>query len=86
MTGQIIILVPILYVALQWTALHKMKDGWQVAALLPAVMMAGALVVMALGLLTHADIALLALMLGLPIATAYLLVLWPLHLILGRQH
>ena len=84
MTGQFILVVPILYVALQWAALHKMKDGWQTAALLPAVFMAAALILMVVGLLTSVDLALVALMLGLPLATAYLLVLWPLHLVLGR--
>ncbi len=85
MSAQIILLVPILYVALQWAALHKMRDGWHIAALLPAVLMGVALLFMVVGLLASADLALLALMIGLPMATAYLMILWPLHLVLGRN-
>lgn len=83
MTGQVILIVPILYVVLQWAALNRMRDGWQVAALLPAFFMGAALALVAIGLLAGADLALLALMFGLPVATIYLLVLWPLHMVLG---
>lgn len=83
MTEQIILIVPILYIVLQWTALSRMRDGWHVAALMPAVFMLAALILMVFGLLANADIALLALMIGLPLATGYLLILWPLHLVLG---
>lgn len=85
MSSQIILIVPILYVALQWAALHRMRDGWHIAALLPALVMAVALLFMVVGLIASADLALLALMIGLPLATIYLIVLWPLHLMLGRH-
>lgn len=85
MSGQVVLIVPVLYVVLQWAALNKMRDGWHVAALLPAVVMFAALLLMVVGIVAQVDLALLAVMLGLPIATAYLLVLWPLHLMLGRH-
>lgn len=85
MTGHLILGVPILYVVLQWAALHKMRNGWHVAAVLPAVCMTGALLLMIVGIVAGADLALLAIMIGLPLATAYLLILWPLHLVLSRQ-
>lgn len=85
MTGQIILTLPLLYIALQATALYRMRKGWQWAALLPAVFMMAALVVMAVGLIANMDLALLALMFGLPLATTYLLILWPLHFFWVRQ-
>ena len=84
MTGQIILIVPILYVVLQWAALYRMRDGWHVAALLPAVFLSAALLIMIGGIILGIDFALLILMFGLPLATAYLIVLWPLHFMLGR--
>ncbi|MEM6824678.1 MAG: hypothetical protein AAF566_06175 [Pseudomonadota bacterium] len=84
MTGQIVLAVPLLYVVLQWTALHRMRDGWHVAALLPAVFMCAALLFMVVGLVTSIDLALVGLMIGLPLATTYLMILWPLHMMLGR--
>ena len=83
MKEQIVLIVPILYIVLQWTALSRMRNGWHVAALMPAVFMLAALLLMVVGLLANVDVALLALMIGLPLATAYLLVLWPLHMVLG---
>ena len=84
MTAQIILIVPLLYIILQWTALYRMRDGWHVAALLPAFFMCAALLFMVIGLVTNVDLALIALMIGLPLATTYLLILWPLHMVLGR--
>lgn len=85
MNGIIIVLVPIVYITLQWAALARMRDGWQVAAVLPAAFMFGALLLLVVGLLTQADLAAAAVIIGLPLATAYLIVLWPLHLALHRN-
>lgn len=84
MNGQLILGVPLLYVVLQWAALSQMRGGWQVAAMLPATLMGLALVLMIVGIIVHFDIALLGLMVGLPAATLYLMVLWPLYILLGR--
>lgn len=82
MNGQLILVVPLLYVVLQWAALNRMRDGWQLAALFPAVIMGVALLLVIIGIIVHFDIALLGLMFGLPAATLYLLVLLPLHLMM----
>lgn len=76
---QMIFLLPLLYVVLQWLALRRMREAWQVAAALPAVFMAAALAVFVIGILTGADLASLWLVLGMPAATAYLLLLFPIH-------
>lgn len=77
--------LPVLYVTLQWLALRRMRAGWHMAAWLPIYFLALALAVMAIGIASNGTLAALALMLGLPAATAYLLILWPLHLILSRE-
>lgn len=84
MTALPVILLPIVYILLQWIALRRMQAGWQTAALLPAALMALALFVMVLGLAAGADLAVAAVFLGLPAATLYLLILLPLHSALGR--
>jgi membrane-anchored protein YejM (alkaline phosphatase superfamily) len=78
-TAKVILLIPVLYVALQWAALRRMRHGWQVAAALPALFMAAALAVFVIGILTGASMAAMWLVLGLPAATVYLLILLPLH-------
>lgn len=85
MNGQLIFAVPLLYVVLQWAALSRMRDGWHVAAMLPAVIMGLALLLVILGIIVHFDVALIGLMFGLPAATLYLIVLWPLYMMLCRD-
>lgn len=81
----LILILPLVYVALQWAALSRMRRGWQVAALFPAVCMGAALAAMAVGIAAGSDLAAVGLMLGLPVATAYLLILWPLHFVLSAD-
>ncbi|MEM0946248.1 MAG: hypothetical protein AAGK37_02500 [Pseudomonadota bacterium] len=85
MTATLILLLPLVYVALQWAALSRMRRGWQVAALFPAICMAAALAAMAVGIAAGSDLAAAGLMLGLPLATAYLMILWPLHFVLSAE-
>lgn len=81
----ILLLVPILYVALQWSALRRMRHGWRWAATLPAAAMLAALAIFVLGIATNADMAAIWLVLGLPVATAYLVLLLPLHWMVARD-
>lgn len=85
MTALVFLGLPVLYVTLQWLALRRMRAGWHMAAWLPVYFLALALAVMAIGIASNGTLATLALLVGLPTATAYLLILWPLHLILGRR-
>lgn len=80
-----LILLPVIYVALQWSALQRMRDGWRWAAALPVIAMALALAVFIVGMLTNASMAALWLMLGLPLATLYLVLLLPLHWMVSRD-
>lgn len=85
MTGAIFLGLPALYITLQWLALRRMRAGWHMAAWLPVYFLALALAVMAIGIASNGTLATIALMVGLPVATAYLLILWPLHLLLNRR-
>lgn len=85
MTQSIIIAVPLLYAGLQFTALRRMRDGWRRAAMVPALMLAAALAILIMGLLARADLPALALTAGLPLATLYLMILLPLHVLLARR-
>ena len=84
-TATLILLLPLLYITLQWAALARMQGAWQVAALLPAIFMTAALCLMIVGIAAQADFAAMAVMFGLPAATIYLIVLWPIHLALKRN-
>jgi uncharacterized protein YqcC (DUF446 family) len=87
MTDSIIFAVPALYLLLQWIALGKMRDNWHVAAVLPAAFMGAALVIVALGLMANSDMALLVLLVGLPVATLYLIALLPIYFLFhGQRH
>jgi hypothetical protein len=81
----LLLLVPILYVALQWSALRRMRDGWRWAAAIPVVAMLAALAVFVVGIVTNASMAPMWLVLGLPLATIYLVLLLPLHWIVARD-
>ena len=85
MTQAIILSLPLLYAGLQFAALRRMQDGWRRAAMVPALMVAGALAILILGLLARSALPALALTAGLPLATLYLLILFPLHLLLARR-
>ena len=80
-----LILVPVLYVALQWSALKRMRHGWRWAATIPAAAMVAALAIFVVGIATNADMAAIWLVLGLPVATAYLVLLLPLHWMVARD-
>jgi hypothetical protein len=75
--------IPILYILLQWSALNRMRAGWRAAALFPVLLMTFALAATVVGIASNASLAPLALVLGLPVATLYLLVLLPLHMMLS---
>ena len=83
MSAIIAALIPILYILLQWSALNRMRAGWRAAALFPVLLMGLALAATVVGIASNASLAPLALVLGLPLATVYLLVLLPLHLMLS---
>jgi hypothetical protein len=80
----LLLLIPVLYVALQWSALKRMRYGWRWAASLPAAAMIAALAVFVVGIATNAETAAMWLVLGLPVATAYLVLLLPLHWMIAR--
>jgi hypothetical protein len=81
----LLLLVPVLYVALQWSALRRMRNGWRWAAAIPVAAMLAALAVFAVGIATNANMAAIWLVLGLPLATLYLVLLLPLHWIVARD-
>lgn len=75
--------VPLGYLALQILAVAQMRAKWQRAAMLPAILMALALIVFVGGMVMNASLATAALMLGLPAATLYLCFLLPAYWLLG---
>jgi hypothetical protein len=75
----LLLLVPVLYVALQWSALKRMRHGWRYAAAFPVIAMFLALAIFVVGIVTNANMAAIWLVLGLPLATVYLVLLLPLH-------
>jgi hypothetical protein len=81
----LLLLVPVLYVALQWSALKRMRHGWRYAAFFPVFAMALALAVFVIGIATNANMAAMWLVLGLPVATAYLVLLLPLHWMIAKD-
>jgi hypothetical protein len=81
----LLLLVPVLYVALQWSALRRMRNGWRWAAAIPVAAMLAALAVFAVGIATNANMTAIWLVLGLPVATLYLVLLLPLHWIVARD-
>ncbi|MEM1066596.1 MAG: hypothetical protein AAF771_02090 [Pseudomonadota bacterium] len=85
MTDSLLLFLPLLYLALQWLALRRMREAWQVAAVLPALFMGAALAIFVIGMMTGANLAALVLVLGMPLATLYLLLLVPLHWVMARQ-
>ena len=80
-----LLMLPVLYVVLQLSALRRMRDGWRWAAVMPAIVMGAALGIFVIGIATNANMAALWLMAGLPAATVYLLCLLPLHWIVARD-
>ena len=81
----LLLLVPVLYVALQWSALKRMRHAWRWAAALPVIAMLAALAVFVVGIVTNANMAAMWLVLGLPVATVYLVLLLPLHWMIARD-
>jgi hypothetical protein len=81
----LLLLMPVLYVALQWSALKRMRHGWRYAAALPVIAMGLALAVFVVGIVTNASMAAIWLVLGLPVATVYLVLLLPLHWMIARD-
>jgi hypothetical protein len=64
------------YVGLQVPALLWLTGPWARAATVPAVVMALALLVFVLGMLTPLPLTILPLALGLPLGVIYLAALW----------
>lgn len=85
-SANLLLLIPFLYVVLQWSALRRMRDGWRTAAVIPGVLMGASLAIFAVGIATNASMATIWLVLGLPISTLYLLLLLPLHWMMSRHH
>jgi len=81
----LLLLTPVAYLMLQWSALRRMQDGWRMAATFPVIAMLAALAIFVIGILTNASMAALWLVLGLPAATVYLLCLLPLHWLVSRD-
>jgi hypothetical protein len=81
----VLVSVPLLYVALQLSALRRMRNGWRWAAVLPVFAMVAALGVFVIGIATDTSMAVLGLVIGLPAATLYLLCLVPLHWMVARD-
>ena len=81
----LLLAIPVIYLALQWSALRRMRDGWRLAATFPVIAMLFALFLFVLGILTNASMAAMWLVLGLPVATLYLLCLLPLHWLVSRD-
>ncbi|GEM_PF-5285807 len=81
----LLLLTPVAYLALQWSALRRMRDKWRLAATVPVIAMLAALAVFVIGILTNASMAAMWLVLGLPAATVYLLCLLPLHWLVSRD-
>ena len=75
----VLLFVPTTYVLLQYIAYRNMRQGWKVAAALPGFVMVASLLLFVVGIATNASYAPVALILGLPLATLYLIVLYPLH-------
>jgi hypothetical protein len=80
----LLLLVPVVYVALQWSALKRMRHGWRYAAAFPVLAMSLALAIFVVGIVTNANMAAMWLVLGLPVATLYLVLLLPLHWLIAK--
>ena len=72
----VILVLPLIYLALQIAALGWMPEGWRNAAAWPAFAMGGALVLLPVGIVLNAAIAPALLSLALPAASVYLAALW----------
>ena len=81
----LLLLIPVVYIALQWSALKRMRNGWRLAATFPVIAMLAALALFVIGMFTNASLATMWLVLGLPVATVYLVCLLPLHWIVSRD-
>ena len=81
----LILFVPLAYLVLQWLALRRMQDGWRRAAVFPVIFMAAGLVFFVVGIATNASMASVWLVLGMPVATLYLLFLFPVHWLAARR-
>ncbi len=81
----LLLLIPVIYVILQWSALRRMRDGWRMAAALPGILMGACLLILIFGIAMNANMAAIWFVLGLPVATVYLLLLLPLHWMMSRH-
>jgi hypothetical protein len=81
----LLVLLPLVYLSLQVSALRRMREGWRMAAALPVLLMGLALAVFVIGIVTNASTSSIWLVLGLPVATVYLLLLHPVHWFVARH-
>ncbi len=81
----LLLMVPVVYIGLQWSALRRMRNGWRLAATFPVIAMLAALALFVIGMFTNASLATVWLVLGLPLATLYLVCLLPLHWFVSRH-
>lgn len=75
----VVLVLPLVYLALQIAALGWMPERWRDAAAWPAVAMGGALILFPVGIVVNAAIAPALLSLALPVASVYLAALWLLY-------
>lgn len=78
---QFSIVLPLIFVVLQCLSIWLAPEGWHTAAAIPAFSMLAAMALLIYGIAMEAAAAQTWFIVGLPIATAYLAVLFPMILI-----
>ena len=77
---QFSIALPLVFVILQCLSIWLAPEGWHTAAAIPAFSMLAAMAMLIYGIAMDAPAAQTWFMIGLPVATAYLAVLFPMIL------
>lgn len=72
----VVLVLPLVYLALQIAALAWMPERWRQAAAWPAFAMGGALILLPVGIVLNAAIVPALFALALPVASVYLAALW----------
>ncbi len=74
---QFSIVLPLVFVVLQCLSIWLAPEGWHTAAAIPAFSMLGAMAMLIYGIAVDSAAAQTYFVIGLPVATAYLAVLFP---------
>lgn len=74
---QFSIVLPLVFVVLQCLSIWLAPEGWHTAAAIPAFSMLGAMAMLIYGIAMEAAWAQTYFVIGLPVATGYLAVLFP---------